>query len=80
MQLATLRTTIQRDITLFLMPACTNSCHILGIKILIVIIHSNSNSLRLRINKSKYKDLKLMLKSSRDKKLLAWMLKSLSTG
>ena len=42
-------------------------------------MHSNFSSLRLRINKSKYKDLKLKLKGSQDKKLPAWMPKSLST-
>ena len=62
------------------MPTHMSSYHILGIRTLTVIMHNNSNSLWLRINKSKYKDLKLRLKGSRDKKLLAWMLKSLSTG
>ena len=62
------------------MPAHMSSCHILGIRTLIVIMHNNSNSLWLRINRFKYKDLKLRLKDSLDKKLLAWMLKSLSTG
>jgi hypothetical protein len=79
MQLATLRSTIERDITWFLMLARINSCHILGIRILIVIMLNNSSSLWLRVNQSKYKDLKLRLKGSRDKKLSAWMLKSLPT-
>ena len=47
------------------MPAHTNSCHILGIRILTVIMHNNSSSLWLRINKSKSKNLKLKLKGSR---------------
>ena len=79
-----LRSTIQRDIAWFLMPAHTSSCHILGIRILTVIMLSNfrpkGKCLRLRINKFKYKDLKLRLKGSRDKKLLAWMLMSFSFG
>ena len=79
MQLTMLRSTIQRDTTWFLMPVYMSLCHIPGIRTLTVIMHSNSSSLWLRINKSKYKDLKLKLKGSRDKKLLAWMLKSLST-
>ena len=61
------------------MPVHMSLCHISGIRTLTVIIHSKSSSVRLRINKSKYKDLKLRLKGSRDKKLPAWMLKSLST-
>ena len=64
MQLTMLRSTIQKDITWFLMPACMNSCHILGIRTLTIIMHSNSSSLWVRINKSKYKDLKLRLKGS----------------
>jgi hypothetical protein len=80
MQLATLRSTIQRDTTWFLMPVHMSLCHIPGIKTLTVIMHSNSSNLRLRINKFKYKDLKLKLKSSRDKKLPTWMLKSLLIG
>ena len=55
-------------------------CHILGIRTLIIIMHVNSSSLQLRINRSKYKDLRLRLKGNQDKKLLAWMLKSLSIG
>ena len=55
-------------------------CRIPGIKTLTVIMHSNSSNLCLRINKSKYKDFKLKLKGSRDKKLPTWMLKSLSIG
>ena len=78
MQLIMLRLTIQRDITWFLMPAHTSSCHILGIRILTVVMHINSSSLQLRINESKCKDLKLKLKGSQDKKLLAWMLMSSS--
>ena len=80
MQLTMLRSTIQRDIIWFLMPAHTSSCHILGIRILIVIMLNNSSSLWLRVNKLKYKVLRLKLKGSRDKKLLAWMLMSLSIG
>jgi hypothetical protein len=80
MQLATLRSTIQKDITWFLMPTHMSSCHILGTRILIVIMHNNSSSLRFMVNKLKYKVLRLRLKSSRDRKLLAWMLMSLSTG
>ena len=71
MQLTTLRSTIQRDITWFLMQAHMSSCHIRGIRILAVIMLSNFSSfrpkgkcLRLRINKFKYKDLKLRLKAS----------------
>ena len=55
-------------------------CHILGIRILTVIMHKNSSSLWLKVNKLKYKVLKLILKGGRDRKLLAWMLMSLSTG
>ena len=68
------------------MLAPMSSCHILGIRILTVIMLSNFSSFRpkgkclwLRISKFKYKDLKLRLKGSRDKKLLAWTLISLST-
>ena len=66
------------------MPIHTSSCHILGTRILIVIMLSifkpKGKCLRLRINKFKYKDLKLRLMGSRDKKLLVWMLMSLTTG
>ena len=55
-------------------------CHILGIRTLAIIMGSKSSSLWIRIKKSKYKDLRLRLKGSRDKNSLAWMLKSLSTG
>jgi hypothetical protein len=79
-QLTMLRSTIQRDITWFLMLAHTSSCHTLGIRILIVIMHNNSSSLWLKVNKLKYKVLRLRLKGSRDIKLLSWMLMSLSTG
>ena len=54
--------------------------HILGIRILIVIMLNNCSSLWLKVNKLKYKVLGLRLKGSRDRKLLAWMLMSLSTG
>ena len=60
------------------MPARMSSCHILGIRILTVIMLNNSSSLWLRVNKLKYKVLRLKLKGSRDKKLLVWMLMSLS--
>ena len=79
-QLTILRLTVQRGITWFFMLAHTSSCHILGIRILIVIMLNNSSSLWLRVNKLKYKVLRLKLKGSRDKKLLAWMLMSLSIG
>jgi hypothetical protein len=79
-QHAMLRSTIQRDTTWFLMPVHISLCHIPGIRTLTVIMHNNSSNLWLRINKSKYKDLKLKLKSSRDNELPAWMLKSLSIG
>ena len=69
------------------MPAHMSSCHILGIRILTVIMLSNFSSFKpksrclwLKINKFKYKDLKLRLKGSRDSKLSAWMLMSLSIG
>ena len=80
MQLAMIRLTIQRDTTWFLMLVHMSLWHISGIRTLTVIMHISSSSLRLRINKLKYKDLKLKLKGSRDKKLLAWMLMSLSIG
>ena len=64
MQLTMLRSTIQKDITWFLMPARMSLCHILGIRILIVIMHNNSNSLRFKVNKLKYKVLRLRLKGS----------------
>ena len=41
---------------------------------------NNSSSLWLRVNKLKYKVLRLKLKGSEDRKLLAWMLLSLSIG
>ena len=70
-----LRSTTQKDITWFPMPARMNSCHILGTRIVTVIMHNNSNSLWLKVNKLKYKvlrlRLRLRLKSSRDRKLLA---------
>jgi hypothetical protein len=80
MQLATLRSTIPKDITWFLMPAHMSSCHILGTRSLIVIMNNNSSSLWFMVNKLKYKVLRIRLKSNRDRKLLAWMLMSLSTG
>ena len=43
-------------------------------------MHNNSNSLQLKVNKLKYKVLRPRLKDSRYRKLLAWMLMSLSTG
>ena len=55
-------------------------CHILGIRTLTIIMHNNSSSLQLKVNKLKYKVLRLRLKGSQDRKLLAWMLMSLSTG
>ena len=65
------------------MPAHTSSCYILGIRILTIIMCNNSsnlrskdNSLPLRVNKFKYKAIRLRLKGSRDKKLLACMLMS----
>ena len=79
-QLTMLRSTIQRDITWFFMPARMSSCHILGTRILIVIMHNNSSNLWLKVSKLKYKVLRLRLKGSRDRKLLAWMLMSLSIG
>ena len=85
MRLTMLTSIIQKDITRFLMPVHTSSCHTLGIRILIVIMCNNSSNLRfkdnslwLRVNKFKYKALKLRIKSSRHKKSLAWMLMSLS--
>jgi hypothetical protein len=62
-----------------------SSCHTLGIKILTIIIRSSFsnfrprgnklkskvNSLWLKVNKVKHKALRLMLKGSRDNKLLA---------
>ena len=42
MQLATLRSMVQRDTTWFLMPVRMSLCCIPGIRILIVIMHSNS--------------------------------------
>jgi hypothetical protein len=81
MQLIMLRSTIQKDITWFLMPAHTSLCHTLGIRILTVIMRNNSshlkskdNILRLRVDKFKYRALRLRLKGSLDKKSLAWML------
>ena len=87
MQLITLRSIIQKDITWFLMPARTSSRHTLSIRILTVIMRNNSsslrskdNSLRLRVNKFKHKALKLKLKGSQEEKSLAWMLMSSSIG
>ena len=59
------------------MLARTSLCHTLGIRILTVIMHNNSSNLRLKVSKLKYKVLRL--KGSQDRKLLAWMLMSLST-
>ena len=71
MQLITLRSIIQKDITWFLMPARTSSRHTLSIRILTVIMRNNfsnlrpkGNSLRLRVNKFKYKALKFKHKHS----------------
>ena len=78
MQLAMLRSTIQRNITWSLMPAHTSSCHTLGIKILITTMFNSykfkDNSLRLRVNKLKHKDPKSRPQDNRDRKPLAWML------
>ena len=86
MQLIMLRSTVQKDITWFLMPAHTSLCYTLVIRILTVIMRNNSsnlrskvNILRLRVDKFKYRALRLRLKGSRDKKLLAWMLMNFST-
>ena len=86
-QLTILRSTIQKDITQFLMLARTSLCHTLGIRILTVIMRNNSsnlrvkdNNLQLRVNKFKCKALRLKLKGSRDEKSLAWMLMNLSIG
>ena len=62
------------------MPTHMSSCHTLGIRILIIIMHYNSSSLWLKVNKLKYKDLRLRLMGSRDRKSLAWMLMNLSIG
>ena len=76
------------------MPTHMSLCCILGTRTLIVTMHNNfssfkptdsnlrfkDNSLWLRVNKFKHKALRLRLKGSQDKKLPAWMMKSLSTG
>ena len=53
MLLIMLRSTIQKDITWFLMPAHMSFCHILGIRIPTVIMHNNfrtrHNNLKFRV-------------------------------
>ena len=56
MQLTMLRSTIQKDIIWFVMPAHMSFCHILGTKILIIITQNNFSSFRLRDNNLRFKD------------------------